>query len=53
MIFKTNIPSAVWTEKMKLYDQWTEEVCDDFYPDSDTESECDEKNESEETDPIA
>ena len=55
MIFRTNIPNALWEEKLKLYNEWTTEVCDDFHPDSDTEttSECDEESESEETDPVA
>jgi hypothetical protein len=50
--YYTNIPQALWDTKWKFYQEWVQEAYE-FYNTADSDSECDEENESEETDPVA
>jgi hypothetical protein len=50
--YHTNIPEALWNTKWEFYNEWLQEACE-FYHTPDSDSECDEKDESEEADPVA
>ena len=50
--YYTNIPETLWKTKMEFFREWTKGVSHHYHY-SDTDSECDEKSDSEIDDPIA